>query len=162
MFLPAEQAAAGFAFINSIGAVGGFIGPYMLGLLSDRGDGGFSTAMLALAAFLLVAGTGILLFPAPGRREEEPAAPLGLKPSEASEYAALALEERPARYLGLDGGGDDADEEEGGGGGDPRLEGPRRSGWQVRHAHPGSSSSASQLSEMEFQPIVGKADGGRS
>ena len=70
MFLSGEQAAAGFALINSLGAVGGFIGPSLVGLLTDRG-GGFAPAMLVLAAFLVVAGCLILAFPAPGRREPQ-------------------------------------------------------------------------------------------
>ena len=130
-FLPNDIAAAGFAFINSIGAVGGFIGgrgrlcgaagggsvwgivcrppacapllwtdtfggcmhpsascacahtapllhplpshtagPFVLGRLTDRADGGFSAAMAMLAAFLVTAGTLILVFPAPGQRPE--------------------------------------------------------------------------------------------
>ncbi|KAI7845687.1 hypothetical protein COHA_000801 [Chlorella ohadii] len=67
VFLPGEQASIGFSFINSMGAVGGFIGPWMLGLLTSRQDGGLAPAFLALAAFLAAAGTGLLLFPAPGR-----------------------------------------------------------------------------------------------
>lgn len=39
----------------------------MLGLLTSRQDGGLAPAFLALAAFLAAAGTGLLLFPAPGR-----------------------------------------------------------------------------------------------
>ena len=63
------QAAAGFALINTFGAVGGFFGPYAIGLLADSnagGTGGYSTAMMVLAVCLLTAGTAVILFPVPG------------------------------------------------------------------------------------------------
>ncbi|PRW44580.1 MFS general substrate transporter [Chlorella sorokiniana] len=72
VFLPGEQASIGFSFINSMGAVGGFIGPWMLGLLTSRQDGGLAPAFLALAAFLAAAGTCLLLFPAPGHLTAAP------------------------------------------------------------------------------------------
>ncbi len=54
-----------------VSAVGGFIGPFLLGRLSDRADGGFTAAMVMLACFLGASGTCLLLFPAPGQRPGE-------------------------------------------------------------------------------------------
>lgn len=61
LFLSGPEAAAGFALINSIGALGGFLGPYAVGLLAGgAGGSGYGVAMLTLAAFLLVSGALIL------------------------------------------------------------------------------------------------------
>ena len=49
-------AAAGVAFINSVGNIGGFVGPYVLGLIKDRTQG-YAAALLILAVLLLVAGS---------------------------------------------------------------------------------------------------------
>lgn len=88
--------------LPAAGAVGGFIGPYMLGLLSDRSDGGFSTAFYVLAAFLGVAGAAILAFPAPGHSEthrHDPAAG-GLKaaPEGDEETGASGALDLPRRH----------------------------------------------------------------
>ncbi|KAI3428732.1 hypothetical protein D9Q98_007556 [Chlorella vulgaris] len=160
VFLPPEKAAAGFAFINSIGAVGGFIGPYLLGVLSERGDGGFGTAMLVLACFLLVAGTCILLFPAPGRREEQAVAVAVLKSSASNEWHDMHPLARPRSLQRLDGG----DQEGGGEDGYFRgVEAQQASGWQhtqqARHQRERSGSGAS---EVEFQPILDSSDASRS
>ncbi len=48
-------AAAGIALINSVGNLGGFVGPYVVGFLSDS-TGSFSAGLLLLAALILVAG----------------------------------------------------------------------------------------------------------
>ena len=88
------QAAAGFAFINVFGSVGGFLGPFAIGLLADSGAGGaggYSTAMLALAACLLAAGTAILLFPVPG------CAPVVPKEAELACTAAAAMASSASR-----------------------------------------------------------------
>ncbi|GAB4813303.1 hypothetical protein N2152v2_000349 [Parachlorella kessleri] len=69
VFLHGPEVAAGFALINSLGAVGGFLGPYMLGLLAG-GDGGYEAAMRLLALLLALSGGLILVFPAPGKLEE--------------------------------------------------------------------------------------------
>jgi nitrate/nitrite transporter NarK len=50
-------AAAGLAFINSIGTFGGFVGPYMMGVLKDA-TGGFTTGILVMAA-IMVATTAL-------------------------------------------------------------------------------------------------------
>ncbi|PWT85922.1 MAG: MFS transporter [Blastocatellia bacterium] len=53
-FLTGLAAAGGLAFINSIGTAGGFVGPYVMGWLTDR-TGSFTAGLAAMAAFLLVA-----------------------------------------------------------------------------------------------------------
>ena len=53
-FLTGIAAAGGLAFINSIGTLGGFIGPSIMGWLKDR-TGSFSTGLLAVSGFLLLA-----------------------------------------------------------------------------------------------------------
>jgi ACS family tartrate transporter-like MFS transporter len=53
-FLTGMAAAGGLAFINSIGTLGGFIGPSIMGWLKDR-TGSFSAGLLAVSGFLLLA-----------------------------------------------------------------------------------------------------------
>jgi nitrate/nitrite transporter NarK len=53
-FLTGLAAAGGLAFINSIGTMGGFVGPSIVGWLTDR-TGSFSAGLFALAGFLLFA-----------------------------------------------------------------------------------------------------------
>ena len=51
---PSGQAAAGgLALINSIGALGGFAGPYLVGYIKDTFHS-FNAGMLALAGVLLI------------------------------------------------------------------------------------------------------------
>jgi ACS family tartrate transporter-like MFS transporter len=60
-FLKGRAAAGGIAFINSIGALGGFVGPYAVGLVRER-TGSFEAALLTLAAVMLAsAGAGLWL-----------------------------------------------------------------------------------------------------
>jgi nitrate/nitrite transporter NarK len=47
-------AAAGIALVGSLGHVGGFVGPYLVGLLTDT-TGSTTGALLGLAAIALVA-----------------------------------------------------------------------------------------------------------
>jgi MFS family permease len=54
-FLSGVGAAAGLAFINSIGTIGGFAGPYLMGWLKDY-TGSFEAGLLAMAGILLAAG----------------------------------------------------------------------------------------------------------
>jgi ACS family tartrate transporter-like MFS transporter len=56
-FLTGAAAAGGIAFINSVGAFGGFVGPYMVGLLKDT-TGSFDAGMIGMAMILIIA-TGI-------------------------------------------------------------------------------------------------------
>jgi ACS family tartrate transporter-like MFS transporter len=58
MFLGRAAAAASIGLINSFGNLGGFLGPYLLGFLSDR-SGGFGPGLLYLAACSL--GSGLLV-----------------------------------------------------------------------------------------------------
>jgi MFS family permease len=53
-FLTGLAAAGGLAFINSVGTMGGFVGPYLMGWLTDR-TGSFSAGLGAMAAFLALA-----------------------------------------------------------------------------------------------------------
>jgi MFS transporter, ACS family, tartrate transporter len=53
-FLSGMAAAGGLAFINSIGTMGGFVGPVFMGWMRDQ-TGSFATGQLALGGFLLAA-----------------------------------------------------------------------------------------------------------
>lgn len=54
-FLSGTAAAAGIALINSVGNLGGVVGPYVVGFLSDA-TGSFYSGLLLLAVMVLVAG----------------------------------------------------------------------------------------------------------
>ncbi len=60
-------AAAGIALINSLGNLGGFFGPYIIGAKRSSGAG-FRGGMLIIAAFLALAGVVSLAVRAPGYR----------------------------------------------------------------------------------------------
>jgi nitrate/nitrite transporter NarK len=51
-FLTGVGAAAGLAFINSIGAATGFAGPYLMGWLRDA-TGSFEAGLVTMAGILL-------------------------------------------------------------------------------------------------------------
>jgi MFS transporter, ACS family, tartrate transporter len=53
-FLTGIAAAGGLAFINSIGTAGGFVGPYVMGFLTDL-TGSFTAGLFAMFGFLVVA-----------------------------------------------------------------------------------------------------------
>jgi ACS family tartrate transporter-like MFS transporter len=53
-FLAGVGAAAGLAFINSIGTAGGFAGPYLMGWLRDY-TGSFEAGLIVMAGFLVAA-----------------------------------------------------------------------------------------------------------
>lgn len=53
-FLQGSAAAAGIALVSSIGNLGGFVGPYMMGSLKDS-TGSFSAGLLGLAGILVLA-----------------------------------------------------------------------------------------------------------
>jgi MFS transporter, ACS family, tartrate transporter len=53
MFLTGSAAAAGIAWINSLGNLGGFFGPSIVGFVRDR-SGSFAGGLYALAAFSLM------------------------------------------------------------------------------------------------------------
>jgi ACS family tartrate transporter-like MFS transporter len=58
-FLRGSAAAGGIALVNSIGNVGGFVGPFLMGWIRQA-TGGFSAGLLTLAV-ILVCGAGLVL-----------------------------------------------------------------------------------------------------
>ena len=58
-FLSGAAAAGGIAWINSLGNLGGFTGPYLIGLSESR-TGSFTLGLLAVAAMLLAGGLRVL------------------------------------------------------------------------------------------------------
>jgi MFS transporter, ACS family, tartrate transporter len=54
MFLSGTALAAGFAWINSIGNLGGTVGPYYVGYMKDL-TGGFAGGLYGLALLSLIA-----------------------------------------------------------------------------------------------------------
>lgn len=58
-FLRGTAAAGGIAIVNSIGNLGGFVGPFLMGWIRDA-TGGFSAGLLTLAAVLVI-GAAIAL-----------------------------------------------------------------------------------------------------
>ena len=58
-FLKEEAGAGGIALINSMGALGGFVGPYLLGVVKDR-TGSFTPGLLLLGAMAAVAAGMVL------------------------------------------------------------------------------------------------------
>jgi len=77
MFLTGTSAAASFAWINSIGNLGGFFGPSIVGWVKTS-TGSFSGGLYALAAFALMAAivaAGWLQIPKPAPLVAPPAAP---------------------------------------------------------------------------------------
>jgi ACS family tartrate transporter-like MFS transporter len=61
MFLSGTALAAGFAWINSIGNLGGFIGPWWIGVMKDA-TGSFSGGLYGLALLSLVSAVVCALF----------------------------------------------------------------------------------------------------
>jgi MFS family permease len=55
-------AAAAIALINSVGNVGGFVGPYLLGAINDATHS-FAYGLVAIAVFMLAGGGLVLLVP---------------------------------------------------------------------------------------------------
>ena len=58
-FLSGSAAAGGIALINTVGSVGGFVGPYAVGLVRDM-TGGYTGGLLFLAALLFIGAIGTL------------------------------------------------------------------------------------------------------
>ncbi|KAK2080163.1 hypothetical protein QBZ16_000016 [Prototheca wickerhamii] len=69
-FTGGSAGSAGFALINSVGSLGGFLGPYAIGLITQRAPGGLAAPMLFMAGLLLAAGVAVLLFPVPDQRPQ--------------------------------------------------------------------------------------------
>ena len=59
MFLSGTAAAASIALINSIGNLGGFVGPYVIGFLTDR-TGTYTAGLSYLVASGVVGGLLLL------------------------------------------------------------------------------------------------------
>lgn len=78
--LGASAAAASIGLINSIGNLGGFAGPYVMGYLSTR-TGSFVPALGVLMCGLLVAGTIILCLRGVSPSDCEPATEVAPTPS---------------------------------------------------------------------------------
>ncbi|WP_245741342.1 hypothetical protein [Propionispira arboris] len=61
-FLSEATAAVGIALINSVGNLGGFVGPYAVGYLKDL-TGSIDCSMYVLAGFAILAGVLTILIP---------------------------------------------------------------------------------------------------
>jgi MFS transporter, ACS family, tartrate transporter len=72
--LTGSAAAGGIALINSIGNLGGFFGPYAMGLVKDA-TGSFTIGLLTIATGSVVAGAVVLAL-GHDRRLEQSQAPL--------------------------------------------------------------------------------------
>ncbi|SDA27942.1 Sugar phosphate permease [Methylobacterium sp. UNC378MF] len=72
-FLTGRAAAGGIAMIVSIGNLGGFAGPYLIGLVRDL-SGGFTAPLLMVGGILLVGALTMLAFGRQVRRAALPAA----------------------------------------------------------------------------------------
>jgi ACS family tartrate transporter-like MFS transporter len=59
-FLTGSAAAAGIGLINSIGNLGGFVGPYLMGVMSGR-TGGVYGGLALMGMPMLLSATGLLL-----------------------------------------------------------------------------------------------------
>lgn len=59
-FLGGTAAAGGIAFINSVGNLGGFFGPTLMGWLKQS-TGGYAAGMFVLAGFLIVPAVVVVL-----------------------------------------------------------------------------------------------------
>jgi MFS family permease len=72
-FLTGRAAAGGIAMIVSIGNLGGFAGPYMIGFVRDL-SGGFTAPLVAVGCALLFGATLMIVFGRVVRRDAIPAA----------------------------------------------------------------------------------------
>ncbi|MBV8521158.1 MAG: MFS transporter [Acetobacteraceae bacterium] len=75
--LTGSAAAGGIALINAVGNLGGFLGPYALGLVQDA-TGNFAIGLLTIAMGSVIAGFVVLAL-GHDRRLEQAAAPLAAK-----------------------------------------------------------------------------------
>ena len=61
-FVYGAGAAAGIALINSVGNLGGFVGPYGIGYLRDATDS-YSAGLIAIGIIVLLGGALVLTVP---------------------------------------------------------------------------------------------------
>ncbi len=95
LFLTGPAAAASIAFINSVGNLGGFAGPYVIGFLSDK-TGTYQAGVFYLVATGLVGGLLVLSLRSGSMSERAPAS--GVGPAGAvSGRASLAGSINPSR-----------------------------------------------------------------
>ena len=69
--VPVALAGAAMGFVNALGNLGGFVGPYAGGWLQDASGGSFKTTSVFLAACLLAAGLVMLTLRKRGDRPVE-------------------------------------------------------------------------------------------
>ncbi|GJE58272.1 MFS transporter [Methylobacterium trifolii] len=69
MFLSGSAAAVGIATINSIGNLGGFVGPWAIGWIKDK-TGSFTGGLIFVAALLVLSAIVTLVVARAGRRAE--------------------------------------------------------------------------------------------
>lgn len=69
MFLSGSAAAVGIATINSIGNLGGFVGPWAIGWIKDR-TGSFTGGLIFVAGLLVLSAIVTLIVARSGRRPE--------------------------------------------------------------------------------------------
>jgi ACS family tartrate transporter-like MFS transporter len=69
-----SAAAAGIAFINSMGNLGGFVGPYVIGVVRTS-TGQFKGGLLLVGAALAMSGVVVLAVRLPPREENGITAP---------------------------------------------------------------------------------------
>lgn len=69
MFLSGSAAAVGIATINSIGNLGGFVGPWAIGWIKDQ-TGSFTGGLIFVAALLVLSAVVTLIVARTGRRPE--------------------------------------------------------------------------------------------
>jgi len=67
LFLSGSAAAAGIATINSIGNLGGFVGPFMIGVIKEH-TGSFTWGLYFVAALLVLSSLTVLLLSAMVRK----------------------------------------------------------------------------------------------
>ncbi|CAG9462607.1 unnamed protein product [Pedinophyceae sp. YPF-701] len=81
MVLHGSDKALGIAVINSVGAIGGFVGPYLIGVLA-HGRGDYSLAFAVLGVLLIASGALAWAFKEPPLLLDEGASGAGGSPAE--------------------------------------------------------------------------------
>jgi ACS family tartrate transporter-like MFS transporter len=79
-FLTGTAAAAGMALINSVGNLGGFFGPFIVGWIKDS-TGSFDDGLYALAGFMVLAAI-VTVIGVKGRRPRTAPGGLGVRAAE--------------------------------------------------------------------------------